>query len=216
MNATESVRTLRLLLVDDHPIVRAGLMSILSADPRMQVVGAARSGAEAVALSGALRPDLVVLDLRLPDGAGTGRIVEIKAAAPGCRVTILTSFVDAKEVFAALEAGVDGYLLKESDEEALKASLLAIAHGEQVLHPQILRLVMGQGGGALPVAGTTLHLTEAERRILHLVSDGQTNKEIAAMVGLSEKTVRNQMTQILRKLGVERRSQAVAVYVRNG
>jgi len=85
-----------------------------------------------------------------------------------------------------------------------------------VLHPQILRLVMGQGGGALPVAGTMMHLTEAERRILHLVSDGQTNKEIAALVGLSEKTVRNQMTQILRKLGVERRSQAVAVYVRSG
>jgi len=206
----------RLLLVDDHPVVRAGLVSILSEDPRLEVVGTARSGGEAVKTAVALRPDLVVLDLRLPDGSGTGRISEIKASVPECRVTILTSFVDSKEVFAALESGVDGYLLKESDEEALKAALLAIAHGEQVLHPQILRLVMGQGGGALPASGTMMHLTEAERRILHLVSDGQTNKEIAALVGLSEKTVRNQMTQILRKLGVERRSQAVAVYVRNG
>lgn len=216
MSPTQTGPTVRMLLVDDHPIVRAGLSAIFSSDPRLQVVGTAGSGTEAVALSGALQPDLVVLDLRLPDGSGTGRIAEIKAAAPGCRVTLLTSFVDAKEVFAALEAGVDGYLLKESDEEALKAALLAIAHGEQVLHPQILRLVMGQGGGALPAVGSTAQLTEAERRILHLVSDGQTNKEIASVVGLSEKTVRNQMTQILRKLGVERRSQAVAVYVRGG
>ena len=216
MTPTPISPRVRLLLVDDHPVVRAGLVSILSADPRIEVVGTARSGAESIHLAGSLRPDLVVLDLRLPDGSGTSRISEIKASVPECRVTILTSFMDSKEVFAALEAGVDGYLLKESDEEALKAALLAIAHGEQVLHPQILRLVMGQSPTLVPESGPLARLSESERRVLQRVSEGQTNKEIANRVGLSEKTVRNQMTQILRKLGVERRSQAVAIYVRNG
>lgn len=203
---------IRLLLVDDHAVVRAGLNAILGADPRLVIVGAVATVAEVLPAVLAHRPAVVLLDVRLPDGSGTTLVRALKALPAPPRVAMLTSFAEPVEVFAALEAGVDGYLLKDSDADALVAALVAIASGQQVLHPQIRPLVLG--GPPAAVGGSRLAgLSVAERRVLALVTEGRTNKEIADVLGLSEKTVRNQMTVILSKLGVERRAQAVALFV---
>ena len=203
---------IRLLLVDDHAVVRAGLNAILGADPRLTIVGAVATVAEVLPAVLAHRPAVVLLDVRLPDGSGTTLVRALKALPTPPRVAMLTSFAEPVEVFAALEAGVDGYLLKDSDADALVAALVAIASGQQVLHPQIRPLVLG-GPPANVAGGRLAGLSAAERRVLALVTEGRTNKEIADVVGLSEKTVRNQMTVILSKLGVERRAQAVALFV---
>jgi DNA-binding NarL/FixJ family response regulator len=203
---------IRLLLVDDHAVVRAGLNAILGADPRLAIVGAVATVAEVLPAVVAYRPAVVLLDVRLPDGSGTTLVRSLKALPEAPRVAMLTSFAEPVEVFAALEAGVDGYLLKDSDADALVAALVAIAAGQQVLHPQIRPLVLG-GPPANVAGGRLASLSAAERRVLALVTEGRTNKEIADAVGLAEKTVRNQMTVILSKLGVERRAQAVALFV---
>ena len=213
---------IRVLLVDDHAVVRAGLKAILGHHPKLDIVGAVGTAAEVLPAAGQLRPQVVLLDVRLPDGSGTKLVAELKALPQPPRVAILTSFVEPVEVFAALESGVDGYLLKESDADGLVAALVAISSGEQVLHPQVLRLVLGgatngngngHGHDRSPRPGRLEPLTAGERRVLALVTEGRTNKEIGDALGLSEKTVRNQMTVILSKLGVERRQQAVALYV---
>ena len=209
---TASPAPIRVLLVDDHAVVRAGLKAILGTHPQLDLVGAVGTAAEVLPAARQLRPQVVLLDVRLPDGSGTKLVAELKALPQPPRVAILTSFVEPVEVFAALEAGVDGYLLKDSDADALVAALVAIAAGQQVLHPQIRPLVLG-GPPANDSGGRLTRLTGAERRILALVTEGRTNKEIAEAVGLAEKTVRNQMTVILSKLGVERRQQAVALFV---
>lgn len=212
----------RVLLVDDHAVVRAGLQAILGHQRQLAIVGAVGTAAEVIPAAQRWLPQVILLDVRLPDGSGTKLVAELKALPHAPRVAILTSFVEPAEVFAALEAGVDGYLLKESDADALVAALVAIAAGEQVLHPQVLRLVLGsptpghgpeQSAGSSPPRSRLEALTAGERRVLALVTEGRTNKEIGDALGLSEKTVRNQMTVILSKLGVERRQQAVALYV---
>lgn len=219
---TPSPAPIRVLLVDDHAVVRAGLKAILGHHPKLDIVGAVGTAAEVLPAAGQLRPQVVLLDVRLPDGSGTKLVAELKALPQPPRVAILTSFVEPVEVFAALESGVDGYLLKESDADGLVAALVAISSGEQVLHPQVLRLVLGgatngngygHGHDRSPRPGRLEPLTAGERRVLALVTEGRTNKEIGDALGLSEKTVRNQMTVILSKLGVERRQQAVALYV---
>lgn len=215
---SSSACPIRLLLVDDHAVVRAGLRAILDGHPQLEVVDAVGKVAEVLAAANRLTPELVVLDVRLPDGSGTGLVRELKAMPHGPRVVVLTSFLDPVEVFAALDAGVDGYLLKESDADALIASLLAVAAGDQVLHPQVMRLVLGGSSPSGSVGRKQQRsrldpLSGPERRILALVTDGRTNKEIGEVLDLSEKTIRNQMTVILSKLGVERRQQAVAIFV---
>lgn len=207
-------KPISLLLVDDHAVVRAGLKAILGEHPRLAVVGAVSRAAEVAAAVSTLRPQVILLDMRLPDGSGTGLVRELKALPEAPRVAILTSFADPVDVFAALESGVDGYLLKDSDADALVAAIVAIAAGEQVLHPQITRMVLGGVAAGHGLRKSRLDaLTGPERRILALVTEGRTNKEIADVVELAEKTVRNHMTVILSKLNVERRQQAVAVYV---
>lgn len=208
---------IRVLLVDDHAVVRAGLQAILSSHPRLAVVGAVGSAAQVLPAVASHKPDVILLDVRLPDSPGTRLVRDLKALPTPPRVAMLTSFADPVEVFAALEAGVDGYLLKDSDADALIAALIAIAHGDQVLHPQITRMVLGGGGGGSASNGKPASrldaLTPSDKRILALVTEGRTNKEIGDAMKLSEKTVRNHMTVILGKLGVERRQQAVALYV---
>ncbi len=207
---------IRILLVDDHAVVLAGLQTILGGNPRLQIVGTVSRAADVLPAVEATRPGVVLLDVRLPDGSGTALARELKALADPPRVAILTSFAEPVEVFAALEAGVDGYLLKESNAEGLVAALVAIAAGEQVLHPHITRMVMGSianGSGTSEPAGRLDVLTGFERRLLALVTEGRTNKEIGVAVGLSEKSVRNKLTVVFSKLGVERRQQAVALFV---
>ncbi len=215
--ATVNNSPIRVLLVDDHKVVRAGLRSLLAEFPRIKVVGEAATAREALAEAARLKPEVVLLDLRIGNDNGIALCGQLKASAPAPRVLVLTQFSDAATIRAALEAGVDGYMLKDSNEEALAAGIVSVAQGDSVLHPAVKRVLMGNGrdGGETTARGKLDHLAQQEQRTLALVADGRTNKEIADTLGLNEKTVRNLMTGVMEKLGVERRAQAAAWYVRH-
>ncbi len=215
--ATGNNGPIRVLIVDDHKVVRAGLRSLLAEFPRLQVVGEAATAREAVAEAARLKPEVVVLDLHIGSDSGIELCGRLKASAPGPRILVLTQFSDAATIRAALDAGADGYMLKDSNEEALAAGIVSVAQGDSVLHPVVKRVLMGNGradGETVP-RGKFAQLNPQEQRALALVAEGQTNKEIADALGLSEKTVRNLMTGVMEKLGVERRAQAAAWYVRH-
>ena len=205
-------RPLRLLIVDDHEVVRQGLVALLDRRPGFQVVGEAGSVEESLAQARRLQPDLVVMDVRLPDGSGIEACREIRAELPATRVVILTSFPDDEAVFSAIVAGASGYLLKQVRARDLVAGLEAVGRGESLLDPAVTEKVLARvrqiasGETTDELAG----LTPQERRILMLVAEGKTNKEIAAEIFLSDKTVKNYVSSILAKLNLERRAQAAA------
>ena len=203
---------LRLLVVDDHEIVRQGLVALLDRRPGFEVVAQAGSVAESIDQARLYRPDIVVMDVRLPDGSGVEACRAIRAELPGTRVIMLTSFPDDEAVLSAIVAGASGYLLKQTRARDLVAALEAVGRGESLLDPavtervleRVRRIAAGDTGDGLSV------LTPQERKILMLVAEGKTNKEIAADVFLSDKTVKNYVSSILSKLNLERRAQAAA------
>jgi two-component system response regulator DevR len=203
---------LRLLVVDDHEIVRQGLVALLDRRPGFEVVAQAGSVAESIDQARLHRPDIVVMDVRLPDGSGVEACRAIRAELPGTRVIMLTSFPDDEAVLSAIVAGASGYLLKQIRARDLVAALEAVGRGESLLDPavtervleRVRRIAAGDTGDGLSV------LTPQERKILMLVAEGKTNKEIAADVFLSDKTVKNYVSSILSKLNLERRAQAAA------
>jgi two-component system, NarL family, response regulator DevR len=205
-------RTLRLLVVDDHEVVRQGLVALLDRRPGFQVVAQAGTVEESIAQARLHRPDIVVMDVRLPDGSGVEACREIRAELPETRVIMLTSFPDDEAVLSAIVAGASGYLLKQIRARDLVSALEAVGRGESLLDPAITervlervrRIATGQVDDELSV------LTSQERKILMLVAEGKTNKEIAAEVFLSDKTVKNYVSSILSKLNLERRAQAAA------
>ena len=205
-------RPLRLLVVDDHEVVRQGLVSVLDRREGFEVVAQADTAAEAVAQARRYEPDIVVMDVRLPDGSGIEACREIRAELPATRVVMLTSYPDEQAVFSAIIAGASGYLLKQIRARDLVASLEAVGRGESLLDPVVPETVlergrrMASGGMDDELSG----LTAQERKILVLVADGKTNKEIAAEVFLSDKTVKNYVSSILSKLNLERRAQVAA------
>ncbi|MFL5757356.1 MAG: response regulator [Chloroflexota bacterium] len=205
---------LRLLVVDDHEVVRQGLVSVLDRRERFQVVGEAGTGAEAVEQAHRLEPDIVVMDVRLPDGSGVEACRDIRAERPATRVIMLTSYPDEEAVLAAIVAGASGYLLKQIRARDLVAALEAVGRGESLLDPAVTERVLERVRRI--ATGTEneelAQLTGQERKILALVAEGKTNKEIAAEVFLSDKTVKNYVSSILAKLNLERRAQ-VAAYV---
>jgi two-component system, NarL family, response regulator DevR len=206
----------RLLVVDDHEVVRQGLAAILSRRTAFEVVGEAGTAAEAIAQARRLRPDLVLMDVRLPDGSGVEACREILAESPATRVVMLTGTLDESAVMAAILAGARGYLLKQIRARDLIAGLEAVARGESLLDPGVTQHVLARIRH-LAVEGQAEgfgELTPRERRILVLVAEGQTNREIAATVFLSEKTVKNYVSAILSKLNVVRRAQAAALVAR--
>ena len=202
----------RLLVVDDHEVVRQGLVAMLQRRPGFQVVAEAGTAAEAVEMARRHQPDLVVMDVRLPDGSGIEACREIRAEMPGTRVVILTSYPDEEAVFSAIVAGASGYLLKQVRGRDLVAALEAVGRGESLLDPAVTEKVLERvrriatGGATDELA----QLTSQEQKILLLVAEGKTNKEIAADVFLSDKTVKNYVSSILSKLNLQRRAQAAA------
>jgi len=208
--------TVRLLLVDDHEIVRLGLRTLLSHSESIDIVGEAASAADAVAEASRLKPDIVLMDVRLKDGSGVEACRDILAALPDTRVVFLTSFPDEEAVLAAVFAGASGYLLKEIAGEALISALNTVAAGQSILDPVAVR-VMTEKMHSLAGhdnAGGEESLSPQERRVLALVAQGQANKEIAAALGLSDKTIKNYLSNIFQKLRVSRRAQAAAIYSR--
>jgi two-component system, NarL family, response regulator DevR len=212
MSEPHVARPLRLLVVDDHEIVRQGLVALLDRRPGFQVVGEAGTVAEAVAEARRLEPDVVVMDVRLPDGSGVEACREIRAERPGTRVIMLTSYPDEEAVLSAIVAGASGYLLKQIRARDLVSALDAVGRGESLLDPavtervleRVRRIATGQYSDEMSV------LTPQEQKILLLVAEGKTNKEIASDVFLSDKTVKNYVSSILSKLNLERRAQAAA------
>lgn len=213
MNAPEKKRV-RVLLVDDSEVVRMGLRSLLGAEPSLEIVGEAGNVAGAVELCARAKPDVALLDIRLPDGTGIDACRQILLRLPETRVLILTSVVDDVLVGDAIRAGAHGYLLKEINGQGLVQAILDVAAGRQVLDPaataRVMQLVKAEtGGGARdPLAG----LSPQERRVLALVAKGCTNKEAAVTMGLTEKTVKNYLSTVFEKLRVTRRSQAAALF----
>jgi two-component system response regulator DevR len=215
---TESTATrpLSLLIVDDHEVVRQGLVALLGRRPGFRVVAEAGTVADAVEAARRFQPDLVIMDVRLPDGSGIEACREIRAERPATRVLILTSYPDEDAVLSAIVAGASGYLLKQVRARDLVAALEAVGRGESLLDPavtgrvleRIRRIAMADQPDELS------QLTAQEQKILLLVAEGKTNKEIAAEVFLSDKTVKNYVSSILAKLNLERRAQAAAYMAR--
>jgi two-component system, NarL family, response regulator DevR len=210
-------RPFRILVVDDHEVVRQGLVALLDRRPNFQVVAEAGTVEEAIAQAHLHQPDIVIMDVRLPDGSGVEACREIRADLPDTRVVMLTSFPDDEAVLSAIVAGAAGYLLKQIRARDLIAGLEAVGRGESLLDPAVTERVLAR---VRQIASGEIHdelsgLTPQERKILMLVAEGMTNKEIAAEIFLSDKTVKNYVSSILAKLNLERRAQAAAFVARH-
>ncbi len=210
-------RPLRLLVVDDHEVVRQGLVSLLERRDHFQVVAEAGTAAEAVEMTRKFEPDLVVMDVRLPDGSGIEACREIRQEFPQTRVVILTSYPDEEAVLSAIIAGASGYLLKQIRGRDLISALESVGRGESLLDPAVTEKVLDRVRRIATGTYTDemAQLTQQEQKILLLVAEGKTNKEIAQEVFLSDKTVKNYVSSILSKLNLERRAQAAAFVARH-
>jgi two-component system response regulator DevR len=207
---------IKVLIVDDHEVVRVGLRTLLSRFSQIQIVGETGTVAGAISETERLRPDVVLLDVRLSDGSGFTACRQIQKMADGPRVLVLTSFADDDVVFESIAAGADGYLLKEIDAEGLVNAIEKVAAGQSILDPAVTGRVLGRVKNLPEPVHHRIHLLSAqEKKVLALVAEGKTNKEVAADMGLSEKTVKNYFSNVLDKLDLSRRSQAVAYFVHN-
>lgn len=209
---------IRVLLVDDSPILRLGLRSALEDFADLDIVGEAGTAAAGFEQLNRLRPDVVMLDLNLPDKSGLLACRDYLRARPGTAILILTSSSSERHMHDAIEAGARGYLLKENEGSALAAALRTVARGDSVLDPsmagQVLNLVRNKGPRT--AADRLAVLSPQERRVVALLASGLTNKEIADQLGLTEKTVKNYLATIFNKLNITRRTQAAALYVETG
>ncbi|KAB2657658.1 MAG: response regulator transcription factor [Verrucomicrobia bacterium] len=208
-----SGKRITVLLVDDHEMVRVGLRSLLSRSGQIAVVGEAGTAREAVAEAARLRPMVVLLDLRLPDGNGADVAREIKREQPDARVLVLTSYTDEALILRAIEGGADGYLLKEITGVNLAESIVRVAQGGMVLDPLVARRLMKRPEAVAASGDAMADLPDVEREILRMVALGKTNKEIAAVLDFAETTVRNYLSRIFQKIGVANRAEAAAWFV---
>jgi two-component system, NarL family, response regulator DevR len=209
-------KPIRLLLVDDHEVVRVGLRTVLHNRHGITVVGEAGTKAAAVRVANQLRPDIVLMDVRLPDGSGVEACRAILASHPTIRIIFLTSYADDDSVLAAVLAGAQGYVLKNIDSSLLIQSIRAVSNGQSMLNPALtqraLNWIKSWPAQAVPVPAHSL--SSQEERVLALVAEGLTNKEIATMMQLSDKTVKNYLANIFQKLHISRRAQAAALFVK--
>jgi len=207
----------RVLLADDHDIVRQGLKSVLRAHPEFNVVAEARDGEEAVRIAKKEQPDLVVLDVRMPRLGGIEACREIRSAVPGANVLMLTSYTDEAAVMAAIVAGASGFMLKEVNTSDLVEAMRTVARGGKTLDPVSSATVIEQirrGNVVSEEDRLAQSLTEREQKILDLIADGQTNREIGEQLYLSERTVKHHVSDILGKLGLTRRVEAATFAIR--
>ena len=212
MTKQPTERPLRLLVVDDHEVVRQGLVALLGRRSGFEVVAQAGSVAEALTQASRYEPDVVIMDVRLPDGSGIEACREIRSTRPETRVVMLTSYPDEEAVLSAIIAGASGYLLKQFRGRDLVAAIESVGRGDSLLDPAVTEKVLQRIRAAAHGGASDEHadLTAQERKILLLVAEGKTNKEIAGDVFLSDKTVKNYVSSILSKLNLQRRTQAAA------
>jgi DNA-binding NarL/FixJ family response regulator len=206
---------IRVLIVDDHEIVREGLEILLSEEAAITVVGRAANGTEAVALAAELQPDVILMDLVMPELNGIEATRQIRHAGLPSQILVLTTFADDQKVREAIEAGAIGYLLKDVLKADLLRAIQTAAQGKPTLHPEAQSYLMRQVS-APPAASPPAHLTERELEVLRLIAQGQSNKEIAVTLHLTEGTVKGYVSAILAKLGVADRTQAALYAVKHG
>ena len=213
---TTKTQAIRVLLVDDHEVIRVGLRTVLGQTQGIAVVGEAGTMAEAVQQAQRVKPDVILMDVRLPDGSGVDACREILGALPGTRVIFLTSYADDDSVLAAVLAGAHGYVLKEIDSPALLEAIRSVAKGQSILDSHVTERALRwlRGLHDLPATSGTDQLSSQEERVVALVAEGKTNKEIAAALGLSDKTVKNYLANVFQKLRITRRAQAAAFFVK--
>jgi two-component system response regulator DevR len=205
----------RVLLVDDHEVVRLGLKALLERHPQFEIIGEAASAREALEQVATNHPDVVVMDIRLPGTSGIEACEEITTRFPETHVLMLTSYAEDEMLFSAIRAGASGYVLKQIGGEELVHALEAVARGEALLDPAVTQRVFQEVRRAVKEeeASAFAHLSQQERHVLLLVSEGKTNREIAKALFLGEGTVRNYVSSILSKLGVSNRAEAAAYAV---
>ena len=208
--------TIRILIADDHTLVRAGLRALIGTEPGMEVVGEAADGVEAVLKARSLRPDIILLDLVMPRKGGIEAIHEIKEENPDVRILVLTSFTDDDKVFPAIKAGALGYLLKDSTPQALLQAIHDVHRGESSLDPTIARKLIRELNQPPALPRTEEPLTAREVEVLRLVAQGLSNQEIAERMVVSERTVRTHVSNILSKLHLANRTQAALYAIREG
>ena len=207
-----SAPRIRILIVDDSEMVRTGLRTLLGTEPTLEIAGEAANVAAGIEASARLKPDVVLLDIRLPDGSGIEACRQILKRSPESRVLIVTSVIDDTIVDDAIRAGAHGYLLKEIDGRGLVNAVRDVAAGKSILDPaitaRVLDLFKSAGSGRDPLAV----LSPQEKRVLALIAEGNTNREVGAKLDLSEKTVKNYLSTIFEKLHVTRRAEAAVIY----
>ena len=209
-------KTIRLLICDDHAVVRRGLRSLVGVKPEMELVGEAVDGEEAVTMAKKLKPDVIIMDLIMPRKDGVTAIAEIKKKNHDARILVLTSFSDDKNVFSAIKAGASGYLLKDSSPEDLLQAIDDVYHGKSSLHPVIAQKVIHEMHQPSDLPPTDDPLSEREVEVLRNVAQGMSNQEIAQTLKIKEGTVRIHVGNILNKLQLANRTQATLYALREG
>lgn len=206
---------IRLLVIDDHELVRRGLIQLFADHDEFMVIGQAGSVGEGLSLTAQLNPDVVLLDMRLPDGSGLDYIEKLPSGVNRPRIALLTAYADNDSIFRAIASGVDGYFLKNIKGEELVASLREIAMGRSVFAPEVTSLIVAKVRGKVVPSGHVGidDLSSQETRVLAEVAKGKTNREVAAALGLSEKTVKNYLSNVMAKIGAKSRTEAAIAYL---
>ncbi|WKZ41666.1 MAG: response regulator transcription factor [Anaerolineales bacterium] len=207
---------IKILIADDHLLIRQGLRLVLDTELDFELVGEASDGNEALRLCKKLKPDVVLMDLRMPNMDGLTAIEKLRVEQPEIAVVILTTFNEDDLMFRGLQAGARGYLLKDTDRSTLFDTIRAAARGETLLKPEIMRRVLSQANAPKATSSEPTHLTERELEVLKAVARGERSKEIAVHLGISERTVKAHLANIYEKLGVDSRAAAIAVAAQRG
>ncbi|HRK87539.1 MAG TPA: response regulator transcription factor [Anaerolineales bacterium] len=207
---------IKILIADDHLLIRQGLRLVLDTEPDLELVGEASDGSEALRLCKKLKPDVVLMDLRMPTMDGLTAIERLRVEQPEIAVVILTTFNEDDLMLRGLQAGARGYLLKDTDRSTLFDTIRAAARGETLLKPEIMARVLSQANAPKTVSSESVNLTERELDVLAMVARGERSKEIAIQLGISERTVKAHLASIYGKLGVDSRAAAIAVALEKG